>query len=66
MTIAQAMQCVEQDQVTLQRALSNLETVKAFYAVGEGDTAVELYAQIRHRLAHSMRSIPVPNSKENQ
>jgi hypothetical protein len=50
MTYEQAMQMLERDKSTIVRALSDLETVKALYSLGERDTAVNMLAVVKHRV----------------
>ena len=59
MTIKEAMKTVEQDKKILVRALSNLGTVEALYALGESEKAIDLYGAIRSRVGLAMRSFPV-------
>ena len=59
MTIKQAMQTVEKDKAVLVRALSDLGTVEALYALGESEKAVDLYGAVRSRVQNAMRSFPV-------
>ena len=59
MTIKEAISQVGSDKQGLERALSDLETVEALYAVGEGEKAIELYGAVRSRMTLAFRSFPV-------
>lgn len=54
-TIEQALEHLESDRHAIERAMSDLQTVKALRAVGEEEHAFNLYAQIRHRLIFELR-----------
>ena len=59
MTIKEAISQVEKDKETLVRAFSNLGTVEALYAVGEGEKAIDLYGTVRTSVRLAFRSFPV-------
>ena len=56
MTFEQAKAKLDADHIAIERALSDLDTAKAFIAVGETETGINLFAQIRHTLALQLMS----------
>jgi hypothetical protein len=54
MTIEQAMQRMEQDQIVIEQALSDLQTAKHLNAMGESELAVNVYASVRANLRRQM------------